>query len=189
MTPKRAPRGEKYIKMAKETAVRVVPPLIVLALLMLFWELVCRRVGSTLPPPSRVFKDTKELIFDPFFDHGGIDKGCSGICRPVCSAWRSAIRSPPSRRRARHAGRTIVWAMRGLDPLFQVLRTIPPLAWLPLSLAAFRDGQPSAIFVISSPRSGRSSSTQRSASATFRRTTAMSPPWFNSIRWNSSPRS
>ena len=41
-----------------------------------------------------------------------------------------------------------VWAMRGLDPIFQVLRTVPPLAWLPLSLAAFRDGQPSAIFVI-----------------------------------------
>ena len=38
--------------------------------------------------------------------------------------------------------------MRGLDPLFQVLRTIPPLAWLPLSLAAFRDKDPSAIFVI-----------------------------------------
>ncbi|RYE74542.1 MAG: nitrate ABC transporter, permease protein, partial [Hyphomicrobiales bacterium] len=31
---------------------------------------------------------------------------------------------------------------------FQVLRTVPPLAWLPLSLAAFQDGQPSAIFVI-----------------------------------------
>src|ERR1700730_1366121 len=40
------------------------------------------------------------------------------------------------------------WAMRGLDPIFQVLRTVPPLAWLPLSLAAFRNGQPSAIFVI-----------------------------------------
>ena len=39
-------------------------------------------------------------------------------------------------------------AMRGLDPIFQVLRTVPPLAWLPLSLAAFRDAQPSAIFVI-----------------------------------------
>src|SRR5690349_18298976 len=38
--------------------------------------------------------------------------------------------------------------MRGLDPLFQILRTVPPLAWLPLSLAAFRDGQPSAVFVI-----------------------------------------
>jgi len=31
---------------------------------------------------------------------------------------------------------------------FQVLRTISPLAWLPISLAAFRDSQPSAIFVI-----------------------------------------
>ena len=41
-----------------------------------------------------------------------------------------------------------VWATRGLDPVFQVLRTVPPLAWLPLSLAAFRDSQPSAIFVI-----------------------------------------
>ena len=41
-----------------------------------------------------------------------------------------------------------LWAMRGLDPIFQVLRTISPLAWLPISLAAFRDSQPSAIFVI-----------------------------------------
>jgi nitrate/nitrite transport system permease protein len=41
-----------------------------------------------------------------------------------------------------------VWAMRGLDPVFQVLRTVPPLAWLPISLAAFRDANPSAIFVI-----------------------------------------
>ena len=39
-------------------------------------------------------------------------------------------------------------AMRGLDPIFQVLRTVPPLAWLPLSLAAFQNGQPAAIFVI-----------------------------------------
>src|SRR5260221_6127576 len=75
MTPKRAPRADKYAKMAKEIAAHVVPPLIVIALLMLFWELVCRRTGSTLPPPSKVFKDTKELIFDPFFDHGGNDKG------------------------------------------------------------------------------------------------------------------
>src|SRR5258706_56471 len=66
MTPKRPPRAEKYIKMARETAVRVVPPLIVLALLLLFWELACRRAGSTLPPPSRVYKDTKELIFEIF---------------------------------------------------------------------------------------------------------------------------
>src|SRR4030081_2704830 len=72
MTPKRPPRADKYIKMAKDTEARVVPPLIVLALLMLFWELVCRRAGSTLPPPSRVYNDRKSLTFDPFFNHAGI---------------------------------------------------------------------------------------------------------------------
>jgi nitrate/nitrite transport system permease protein len=35
-----------------------------------------------------------------------------------------------------------------LDPLFQILRTVPPLAWLPISLAAFQQAGPSAIFVI-----------------------------------------
>ena len=76
-------------------------------------------------------------------------RGCSGICRPAFSASRYGYSL------AAIAGIALgtlvgqsVWAMRGLDPLFQVLRTIPPLAWLPLSLAAFRDGQPSAIFVI-----------------------------------------
>src|SRR3978361_2262507 len=73
MTPKRTPRAEKYAKMAREIAARGVPPLIVIALLMLFWELVCRRTGSTLPPPSKVFKDTKELILDTVVETRGID--------------------------------------------------------------------------------------------------------------------
>jgi nitrate/nitrite transport system permease protein len=149
MTPKRPPLADKYIKMAKETAVRVVPPLIVLAFMMLVWELVCRRAGSTLPPPSRVYKDTKELIFDPFFDHGGIDKGL--FWHLSASLQRVAFGYSLAAIVGIGLGTLVgqsVWAMRGLDPIFQVLRTIPPLAWLPLSLAAFRDGHPSAIFVI-----------------------------------------
>jgi nitrate/nitrite transport system permease protein len=149
MTPKRPPRTEGYVKIAKETAARVLPPLIVLALLMLFWELVCRRAGSTLPPPSRVFKDTRELIFDPFFDRGGIDRGL--FWHLSASLQRVALGYSLAAVAGIALGTLVgqsVWAMRGLDPIFQVLRTIPPLAWLPLSLAAFRDGQPSAIFVI-----------------------------------------
>src|SRR3979490_1393787 len=149
LTPKRPSLAEKYVKMARETAVRVVPPLIVLALLMLFWELVCRLAGSTLPPPSRVYKDTKELIFDPFFDHGGIDKGL--FWHLSASLQRVALGYSLAAIVGVALGTLIgqsVWAMRGLDPLFQVLRTIPPLAWLPLALAAFRDGQPPATFWI-----------------------------------------
>ncbi|MBX9649857.1 MAG: nitrate ABC transporter, permease protein, partial [Xanthobacteraceae bacterium] len=126
MTPKRAPSAEKYAKMAKEFAARVVPPLIVLALLMLFWELVCRRTGSTLPPPSKVFKDTRELILDPFFDHGGIDKGLfwhlSASLQRVALGY--SIAAVVGIAHGTLVGQS-VWAMRGLDPLFQVLRTIP----------------------------------------------------------------
>lgn len=149
MTPKRPARLDKYAKLAKEVAVRVIPPLIVLALLTLVWELVCRRAGSTLPPPSRVFKETRELIFDPFFDHGGIDKGL--FWHLSASLQRVALGYSLAAAAGIALGVLVgqsMWAMRGLDPIFQVLRTIPPLAWLPLSLAAFRDGQPSAIFVI-----------------------------------------
>jgi nitrate/nitrite transport system permease protein len=149
LMPKRLPAAEKYIRAAKDVAARVVPPLIVLALLLLFWELVCRRAGSTLPPPSRVFKETRELIFDPFFDRGGIDKGL--FWHLSASLQRVALGYSLAAIAGIALGTLVgqsVWAMRGLDPIFQVLRTIPPLAWLPLSLAAFRDGQPSAIFVI-----------------------------------------
>src|SRR6201989_908319 len=149
LMPKRLPAAEKYVKTAKDVAVRVVPPLVVLALLLLFWELVCRRAGSTLPPPSRVFKETRELIFDPFFDRGGIDKGLFWhlSARLQRAALGYSLPAIAGIALGTLVGQS-VWAMRGLDPIFQVLRTIPPLAWLPLALAAFRDGQPSAIFVI-----------------------------------------
>ena len=116
---------------------------------MLVWELLCRKAGATLPPPSRVLSDTWELIVDPFFDRGGLDKGLFWhlLGKPPARGDRLCARRPVGVALGTLVGQS-TWAMRGLDPIFQVLRTVPPLAWLPLSLAAFRDGQPSAIFVI-----------------------------------------
>jgi bicarbonate transport system permease protein len=37
---------------------------------------------------------------------------------------------------------------RALDPIFQFLRTVPPLAWVPISLAALQKNEPAALFVI-----------------------------------------
>src|SRR5215217_5118687 len=116
---------------------------------LVLWELLCRKAGATLPPPSRVLKDTWELIVDPFFDRGGIDKGL--FWHLAASLQRVALGYTLASIAGVALGTLVgqsVWAMRGLDPIFQVLRTVPPLAWLPLSLAGFRDGQPSAIFVI-----------------------------------------
>ena len=149
LAPKRAPLGERLLAHASAVAARVVPPLIVIALILIVWELLCNRPGATLPPPSRVLKDTWELIVDPFFDRGGIDKGLfwhlSASLQRV--AFGYALAASVGVALGTLVGQS-TWAMRGLDPIFQVLRTVPPLAWLPLSLAAFRDGQPSAIFVI-----------------------------------------
>ncbi len=133
----------------RNAAARALPPAIVLTLFLVIWELLCRGQAATLPPPSRVLADTWELIVDPFFDRGGLDKGL--FWHLLASLKRVALGYALAAAVGVALGTLVgqsVWAMRGLDPIFQVLRTIPPLAWLPLSLAAFRDGQPSAIFVI-----------------------------------------
>jgi len=145
--PARAP----LVTMARIRGVlaRIVPPVVVLALFLLFWELACNRPGAGLPAPSRVLTDAWDVIANPFFDNGGTDKGL--FWHILASLKRVAVGFTIATVVGILLG-TLVgqseWAMRGLDPIFQVLRTIPPLAWLPLSLAAFRDGQPSAIFVI-----------------------------------------
>jgi nitrate/nitrite transport system permease protein len=149
MTPRHQPWTSRLLPVLKNVAVNVVPPVIVIALFLLLWEWACRRAGATLPPPSKVFKDTKTLILDPFFDNGGIDKGL--FWHLSASLQRVALGYSLAAVAGVALGTLVgqsIWAMRGLDPIFQVLRTIPPLAWLPLSLAAFRDGHPSAIFVI-----------------------------------------
>ena len=149
LEPKRPPFGARLKTRLGNIAANLVPPIVVLGLALLIWELLCRKSGATLPPPSQVLSDTWELIVDPFFDRGGIDKGLfwhlSASLQRVALGY--VLASVAGIALGTLVGQS-TWAMRGLDPIFQVLRTVPPLAWLPLSLAAFRDGQPSAIFVI-----------------------------------------
>ena len=127
----------------------VIPPLVMIVLLLTAWQLLCMRPGATLPPPSKIWTEAYDLIVDPFFVAGPQDIGLGW--RVLTSLQRVAIGYGFAALFGIALGTLIgqsVWAMRGLDPIFQVLRTISPLAWLPISLAAFRDSQPSAIFVI-----------------------------------------
>ena len=127
----------------------VIPPLIVIGLLLVVWQLLGSRPGAALPPPSKVVQDTWELITHPFYDHGGNDVGIAwqllASLKRVAFGYSLAVVAGVSL--GVLVGQS-TWALRGRDPLFQVLRTVPPLAWLPISLAGFRDGHPSAIFVI-----------------------------------------
>lgn len=130
-------------------AAHVLPPLVIVGLLLLVWQVLGSRPGAALPAPSRVVQDTWELIAHPWYEHGGNDVGIAwqllASLKRVAYGYSLAV--------VAGVGLGVLvgqstWALRGLDPLFQVLRTVPPLAWLPISLAGFRDGHPSAIFVI-----------------------------------------
>jgi nitrate/nitrite transport system permease protein len=139
----------KLVPMAKNWAANIVPPIVMISLLLIVWQILCSKTGATLPSPTKIWKEAHDLIVDPFFVAGPQDIGLGW--RVLTSLQRVAIGYGFAAVIGILLGTLVgqsVWAMRGLDPIFQILRTISPLAWLPISLAAFRDSQPSAIFVI-----------------------------------------
>lgn len=148
LAPKQSPRIDLR-KWAVVAARNIIPPFVVLAILLAVWQLLCSAPGASLPPPSQVLEESYDLIVSPFFHNGSQDIGLG--LRVLVSLERVAYGFGLAAIAGIILGAVIgqsVWAMRGLDPIFQVLRTVPPLAWLPLSLAAFQDSNPSAIFVI-----------------------------------------
>jgi len=151
-TPKVREPGAALRRLAaagRAFAARVLPPLIVIGVLIGIWQILGSRPGAALPSPSQVIRDTWELIADPFYNRGGNDVGLAwqllASLQRVAYGYLLAVVAGVSL--GVLVGQS-TWALRGLDPLFQVLRTVPPLAWLPISLAGFRDANPSAIFVI-----------------------------------------
>lgn len=134
---------------AGKLASTLVPPAIVIVVMLVIWQIACSSPNASLPPPSQVWNEAYDLIAHPFFDYGPQDIGLAW--RVLISLQRVAIGFGLAAIVGVALGALVgqsIWAMRGLDPVFQILRTVPPLAWLPLSLAAFRDSSPSAIFVI-----------------------------------------
>jgi len=137
------------IAIAGRLATALVPPIIVIAFMLVVWQIACSSPTASLPPPSQVWNEAYDLIAHPFFNNGPQDIGLAW--RVLISLQRVAIGFGLAAIVGVALGALVgqsIWAMRGLDPVFQILRTVPPLAWLPLSLAAFRDSSPSALFVI-----------------------------------------
>jgi nitrate/nitrite transport system permease protein len=129
---------------------KIVRPLVALFVLLLIWQIMTSGANPNLPSPITVIKETWDpLIINPFFNNGGTDVGLG--LQIFASLQRVALGFSLSAIIGIALG-ILVGSSRlmydALDPIFQVLRTIPPLAWLPISLAALRESSPSAIFVI-----------------------------------------
>ncbi len=128
---------------------KVIAPIIAATFFLIIWQLLTLSPDANLPSPIKVIQQTWELIINPFFDKGANNKGL------FWQIWASLQRVIQGFALAAIVGISVgiivgtsEFLFDALDPIFQVLRTIPPLAWLPISLAAFQQSNPSAIFVI-----------------------------------------
>ena len=152
-------KGKSISDMAGAAAARLLPTLLMLVLFLGAWQIACQDEGSTLPSPSRIWTESHEVIVHPLkgvtFDASGMhidetgDVGVGGHI--LTSLQRVGYGFGLSVIFGVAFGILIgqsVFAYRALDPLFQILRTVPPLAWLPISLAIFQQAGPSAVFLI-----------------------------------------
>jgi nitrate/nitrite transport system permease protein len=141
--------SDRFKERLSETGGKVLPPIGMLLIVLLIWQGLTSAAPGGLPAPTMVWMESKDLILNPFFDHGGVDKGL--FWHVLTSLKRVAVGYGFAAVVGIALGVLVgssTLAHRGLDPIFQVLRTVPPLAWLPISLAAFHQAQPSALFVI-----------------------------------------
>jgi nitrate/nitrite transport system permease protein len=145
--PRRADRPHRL-----QPALRAaLPYLVCIGGFLLLWQLLSLILGTArLPGPINVIVDTWDpYITQPFFDEGGTSKGLGW--QILLSLQRVALGYGLAALVGIGIGGLLGlnrFFGKGLDPVIQVLRTVPPLAWFPISLMVFQDASTSAIFVI-----------------------------------------
>jgi nitrate/nitrite transport system permease protein len=151
--------GRKIGGFAQRFATAVFPTLVMLVLLLGVWQSACQGEGSSLPPPSKVWAESHEVILHPFkgvtVGSTGLhieESGDVGIAGHVITSLKRVVTGYSLAAIFGIALGILIgqslFAFCALDPLFQVLRTVPPLAWLPISLSIFQQAGPSAVFLI-----------------------------------------
>nr|WP_218081500.1 nitrate ABC transporter permease [Anthocerotibacter panamensis] len=149
-TPSQAAPVSMALKEQLERVGVVLYPVLALLVLVGGWQLLSA-MGKTgqIPGPLQVIQDTLPLITDPFFDNGANDKGLGW--QLLESLKRVAIGYILAAVVGVSLG-ILIGSLKpfrlAFDPIIQVLRTVPPLAWLPIALAALNQAEPGAIFVI-----------------------------------------
>lgn len=137
---------------------QIVTPAVALVLALILWQFFSA-VTKSLPGPIQVLQETWDpLIICPFFvgdeafGWDGLQGGDVGLgWQAIASLIRVAIGYSLAAVVGIAVG-VVIGASpilyQAVDPMFQVLRTVPPLAWLPIALAIFKDSGPAGIFII-----------------------------------------
>jgi NitT/TauT family transport system permease protein len=120
---------------------RVLPPLLVIgAIVALWWWVVARDDSAIFPTPWAVIAGAWELVLDgTLFEHIG-----ASLMRVGIGFGLALVVAIP-------LGLWMGWvtpAYRTLNPVFQMLRPISPIAWIPLAILWFGVGDVSPVFLI-----------------------------------------
>jgi bicarbonate transport system permease protein len=135
----------------KKQSQDIVLPIVGFLAFLTIWQILSSSGLTRLPGPLSVWTDqrTRELLLYPFYDKGGIDKGL--FWQTMASLGRVAQGYSLAALVGIGTGilvGTNPLINKALDPLFQFLRMVAPLAWVPIALIALQQNQPAAIFVI-----------------------------------------
>jgi bicarbonate transport system permease protein len=142
---------DKVSSFWQKNAKNILPPLIGTLIFLVVWQVIASSGLTRLPGPLSLFTDqrTRELLFYPFYDRGGLDKGL--FWQTLASLGRVAQGYLSAAVVGISVG-VLVGTQpvidKALDPIFQFLRMVAPLAWVPIALVALQQNQPAAIFVI-----------------------------------------
>jgi len=128
---------------------RVLPPLLGFALLILIWELVAMKSTTGFPSPLATWKQALIVFSDPFYSKGPNDQGVgwnvlSSLQRVGLGFGLAAAVGIP----AGFAIGRFEFLSRMFNPLISLLRPVSPLAWLPIGLLVFKAANPAAIWTI-----------------------------------------
>lgn len=128
---------------------RVLPPVLGVALLILIWELVAMKSTTGFPSPLATWQQALTVFSDPFYSKGPNDQGVgwnvlSSLQRVALGFGLAAAVGIP----AGFAIGRFDFLSRMFNPLISLLRPVSPLAWLPIGLLVFKGANPAAIWTI-----------------------------------------
>ena len=127
---------------------RVLPPVLGLALLVTVWAVLTQKGGS-FPTPLQTWEAAVKLFSDPFYSKGPNDQGIGWNI--LFSLQRVALGFGLAAAVGIPLGFIIgrfEFANRMVSPLISLLKPVSPLAWLPIGLLVFKSANPAAIWTI-----------------------------------------
>ena len=130
-------------------ALRVLPPVAGLGLLIGIWALVSATTKGSIPTPWDTLQQAISVFSDPFYQKGPNDQGVgwnvlSSLQRVALGFGLAAAVGIPL---GFIIGR-FSFMSRMFNPLISLLRPVSPLAWLPIGLLVFKGANPAAIWTI-----------------------------------------